>query len=116
MLSHYVVHLKLTFYNVSNVLPTVLPFKKRKEKEAGREIQSTHKVTESLRPAVSCPLLVGNLSCPRASCTKVVHRPGPGNTHTHAHTHRKDWPRPGPKASSVSFFIKVGTHGKAGTG
>ena len=87
MLSHYVVHLKLTFYNVSNVLPTVLPFKKRKEKEAGREIQSTHKVTENLCPAVSCPLLVGNLSCPRASCTKVVHRPGPGNTHTHTHTH-----------------------------
>ena len=116
MLSHYVVHLKLTFYNVSNVLPTVLQFKKRKKKEAGRESQSTYKVTESLCPAVSSPLLVGYLSCPRASCPKVVHRPGPGNTHTHTHTHRKDWPRPGPEASSVSFFIKVDTHGKAGTG
>ena len=89
MLSHYVVHLKLTFYNVSNVLPTVLQFKKRKKKEAGRESQSTYKVTESLCPAVSCPLLVGYLSCPRASCPKVVHRPGPGNTHTHTHTQKR---------------------------
>ena len=38
------------------------------------------------------------------------------DTHTHTHTHRKDLPRPAPKASIVSFFIKVDTQGKAGTG
>lgn len=97
VLNHYVVHLKLTFYNVSNVSPTLLQFKKRKKKEAGREIQSTCKVTEILCPAVSCPLLVGYLSCPRASCTTVLLGKA-----LETHTHRRDLPRPGSKASLVS--------------
>lgn len=97
VLNHHAVHLKQTFYNVSDVSPTVLQFKKRKKKEAGREAQSTRKATEILCPAVSCPLLVGHLGCPGASCTT-----GPLGKALETHTNRRDLPRPGSKASLVS--------------